>query len=159
MLKDYTKETLQAVFNDENMDTDGLNFQETLEKMENFSPKQWAVFKYFGEDLELVSDISEQDIDTDDIDINGETLLVLTDGEADDKFEDALDNYIYEVIYPEIPECYQNYFDEERWKATARIETSRGNELAYYDGDEHEYFIEGETPEEIYSEYIYIYRR
>ena len=157
MLKDYTKETLQAVFNDENTDTDGLNFQETLEKMESFSPKQWAVFKYFGEDLELVSDIYELDIDTDEIEINGETLLVLTDDEADARWDEELDSYLEDCVYSELPENFAPYFDEKKWKQDARFD-GRGHAISHYDGDEHEYFIDGETPEEFYSDFIYIYR-
>lgn len=154
MLKDYTKENLQAVFNDENTDTDGLNFQETLEKMESFSPKQWAVFKYFGEDLELVGDISELDIDTDEIEINGETLLVLTDDEADDRWNDELDAYLDEYVYSELPKNFAPYFNEEKWKQDARFD-GRGHAISHYDGCEVEYFIRTEDLEETW---IYIYR-
>ena len=75
--------------------------------------------------------------------------LVLTDSEADDRFEDALDSYIQDCIIPEIPKYLQNYFDEDKWKQDARYD-GRGNSLATYDGDENEEVIEGES--------FYIYR-
>ena len=75
---------------------------------------------------------------------------VYTDSEADDAWEEALDNYIDEVILPEIPEAYQNYFDEESWKQDARY-NGRGHILAGYDGDENEVEVNGTT--------YYIYRQ
>src|SRR5437867_3796006 len=62
----------------------------------------------------------------------GRSYKVLTDNEADAAFENALDDYIEQVIWPEIPEAYQLYFAEEAWKRDARINSSRGNELSWY---------------------------
>ncbi len=75
--------------------------------------------------------------------------LVLTDSEADDKWEESLDNYIDECIIPELPEFAKNYFDTEGWKKDARYD-GRGHSLASYDGNENEETVEGET--------FYIYR-
>ena len=79
---------------------------------------------------------------------NGE-YLVLTDSEADDEWDSALDNYIDEIIMPEIPDHLQNYFDEEKWKCDARCD-GRGHILATYDGCEYEEEVNGTT--------YYIYR-
>lgn len=66
---------------------------------------------------------------------NGE-YLVLTDEEADRIYEECLENYIDDVILPEIASPYQNYFDRERWLDDAHVNLSRGQELNIYDGSE-----------------------
>ena len=40
-------------------------------------------------------------------------LLILDENEADDRWEQELDSYIEECIYPELPENLQNYFDDD----------------------------------------------
>lgn len=78
-----------------------------------------------------------------------EEYLVLTDSEADDEWDSALDNYIDECILPEIPDHLQNYFDEEKWKQDAKYD-GRGQSLATYDGCEYDEEVNGTT--------YYIYR-
>lgn len=68
---------------------------------------------------------------------HGQEYLVLTDDEADCEMDESLDNYIEEVIMPEIPEAYQNYFDEDAWKQDASYD-GRGHIIATYDGCEYE---------------------
>ena len=81
--------------------------------------------------------------------------LVLTDEEADEKWEESLDSYIEECITPEIDKLdvgnlsYYIKFDEELWKRDAKMD-GRGHSLATYDGNEYEETIQGET--------FYIYR-
>ena len=82
--------------------------------------------------------------------IDGEEYEVLTDFEADDRWEEELDFYIDECILPQIPEKLQNYFDDEAWKRDARYD-GRGHCIARYDGYENEETIDGET--------FYIYRQ
>jgi hypothetical protein len=48
--------------------------------------------------------------------IDGEVYLVLTDSEADDVWEDRLDSYLEECIYPELTGSLKNYFDDYKWK-------------------------------------------
>lgn len=78
------------------------------------------------------------------------SYLVLLDNEADDRYEEYLDSYIEDCILPDLNDSYRLYFDEEAWKKDARVEGSRGNSLATYDGEEHEETINGTT--------YYIYR-
>lgn len=59
--------------------------------------------------------------------------LVVTDDEADDLWDKALDNYIDDCL--EIPDNLRYYFDEKKWKSDARID-GRGHSLSSYDGDE-----------------------
>lgn len=130
-------------------DDNELSALELSKKMLDWDSKQWAVFEYFNEDVTLVEDISYLDIDTNEFDINGETILCLTDSEADDRWEDELDKFIEECILSEIPEWVRNYFDEEKWKDDARFD-GRGNLMAHYDGYENEI--------EVDYEWFYIYR-
>lgn len=75
--------------------------------------------------------------------------LVLTDAEADEKWEEALDNYLEECIYDTIPDWVRGYFDDEAWKRDARMD-GRGHSLATYDGHEHY--------ERVYDTDFYIYK-
>ena len=76
-------------------------------------------------------------------------FIVLTDSEADDAWSDDIDNYIDECVLPELPEAYRMYFDCESFKRDCKHD-GRGHSLSSYDGEEHEYQIDGE--------WIYIYR-
>lgn len=79
-----------------------------------------------------------------------ESYTVVTDDEADDLWEQELDNYIEECIMHEIPEHLQCYFDEDAWKSDARID-GRGHAISRYDGCEYEEEVNGTT--------YYIYRQ
>jgi hypothetical protein len=63
--------------------------------------------------------------------------MVLTDDEANDRWEESLDSYIEECIIPELPEHLKYYFDDEAWKRDARYD-GRGHCLSSYDGCEHD---------------------
>ena len=86
-----------------------------------------------------------------------EDYRVLTDEEADEAWEESLDNYIEECITPEIDKIsegagnlsYYITFDEDAWKRDARMD-GRGHSLSSYDGHENEETVEGTT--------FYIYR-
>ena len=75
--------------------------------------------------------------------------IVLTDAEADEMWEEQLDNYLEECIYDSLPDWLRGYFDEEAWKRDARMD-GRGHSLATYDGHEHY--------ERVYDTDFYIYR-
>lgn len=75
--------------------------------------------------------------------------LVLTDDEAEDRWDESMDIYIDECILPELPKHLHYYFDSEKWKKDARFD-GRGHSLASYDGEEHEEEVNGTT--------YYIYR-
>lgn len=118
------------------------------EQIRDWDSKQWAVFAYFDFDAYMIDDISDLDIDTDDVKIGGQYLRVLTDDEADDAEDAELDYYLEEVIYSEIPEYLRRYFNDEEWKSDNS--GCRGENLAHYDGQEREYKVDDEL--------IYIYR-
>lgn len=83
--------------------------------------------------------------DFDDCDkrIYRDEYYVLTDDEADAKWDDYLEDYIDDIIIPELPESAQQYFDRDSWKSDCRAESDRGSALSSYDGNEHEQTING----------------
>jgi len=63
--------------------------------------------------------------------------MVGTDEEADEAWDQSLDSYLEDCIYPELPESVRNYFDDDKWKSDAKYD-GRGHSLSSYDGNEHE---------------------
>ena len=84
------------------------------------------------------------------VEADGSEYLVLTDDEADQRWDDYLENYLDECVLPELPDNAQHYFDREAWKSDARHD-GRGHCLSSYDGCEHEY-------QDKDGNYWYIYR-
>lgn len=94
------------------------------------------------------SDMIENLDDAKDLIDDGD-YLSLDDEEADSLWDTRLEEYIDDVILPELPEAYHLYFDREAWKNDARIDW-RGHSIAWYDGGENEQVYNGTT--------YYIYR-
>lgn len=106
--------------------------------------------KALSQYLECDADeISESSYDDCVFDAEGGEYLVLTDREADDRWDESLESYIDECIIDQLPEAYQSYFDREAWKSDARYD-GRGLSLSSYDGEEIEEVVDGE--------YYFIYR-
>lgn len=80
-----------------------------------------------------------------------EDYLILTDEEADEKWDESLEDYIDCCILPELPEQYRRYFDCESFKFDAKFD-GRGHSLASYDGEENEEYVEE------FRQTFYIYR-
>lgn len=153
MLKDFTKEDLVKEYKEQ--DVLNLRLKSIYNSMQNWDAKQWALFEHCGRDLDMVDDINLlDDIDTDEFDFNGETILVLTDDEADNRWDEELDSYLEDCVYPDLPDNLKYYFDDEKWKDDARMD-GRGNAIARYDGEENEYKIEFDDDSECW---IFIYR-
>jgi len=90
--------------------------------------------------LHLGVDVEELNVSAYDdnvIEYGSEEYLVVTDEEADELWEQDLDNYLEECIYPELPKHLRNYFDDEKWKRDARFD-GRAHSLSRYDGNEDE---------------------
>lgn len=79
----------------------------------------------------------EQGYDEDTFEWEGEEYKVYTDSEADNAFEECIDQYIDDCVMHEIPECYQDYFDRESFTADCEKD-GRGHFLSGYDGKENE---------------------
>ena len=102
------------------------------DKPEMFDEKIQALAKHLdlnNEDLRMIEENGDY------LSFDDREFLVLTDDEAEKKWDEHLDSYIEECL--EIPEHLRFYFDEEKWKDDARID-GRGHSLSSYDGHEHE---------------------
>ena len=93
-------------------------------------------FEFCNENCTEVEELEEDDFSVD--------YRVLTDDEADEAWEDSLNSYLEECVYPELPDNMARYFDDEAWKRDARID-GRGHSLSSYDGNEKEETVGGET--------------
>jgi hypothetical protein len=82
---------------------------------------------------------------------DGSEYMVLTDSEADEAWNESLDNYIEECVLPELPEAYRYYFDYDAYKRDAKFD-GRGDTLASYDSAEEE-MKDNET-----GKWLFIYR-
>ena len=78
------------------------------------------------------------------------TYAVMTDSEANDEWDESLDNYLDECVLSDLPEYARMYFDFEKWKDDAKMD-GRGHSLNHYDG--------GEEEANINDVDYYIYRR
>jgi len=121
-------------------------FQKELQKVNesytftNEEFYEWCLENYSCEEI--------QEID-EEVEYENKEYWVLTDDEADEKWEEDLENYIDDCILYQLPEHYRQYFDRESWKSDARHD-GRGNSLGRYDGNENEETVNGTT--------YYIYR-
>ena len=85
-------------------------------------------------------DLAQEDLDQLEIDdynatVQGVDYYFGTNDEMDEAWDNDLDNYIEECVLPEIPEHYQFYFDEEKFKNYCKLD-GRGHSLNGYDGSE-----------------------
>ncbi len=65
---------------------------------------------------------------------------VVMDEHVEDIFKNYMQEYIDNVVTPEIPEAYRNYFDEERFIDDVKDNDGMGG-MASYDGDDNEVYI------------------
>ena len=98
------------------------------------------------DDPELVEDI-EEGYSAYTLKYGKEEYIVATDDEADELWEESLDNYIESCL--EIPEHLRFYFDDSKFKRDCKTD-GRAHSLASYDEEEHE--------EEVNDTTYYIYR-
>ena len=124
-----------------------------MTKFEELTERMQAVAQYLSieDDENELENLHESSYDENVIEYYSEEYEVLTDEEADDRWEQELDNYIDECIMPEIKDdMLRTYFDEEAWKRDARFD-GRGHAISRYDGCENE--------EKINNTWYYIYRQ
>jgi hypothetical protein len=96
-----------------------------------------ALAKYLECEYEDITEINEENYK-----IGKQEYLVLTDDEAEDRWDEELENYIDNCILPDVPESVRFYFDSEKWKDDARMD-GRGHSIATYDGSEEYETING----------------
>jgi len=115
-----TEEGMRENWGDYLMENEGID-------VETLSFEEWL------EDNGTEVDVEEYDERTSD-------WLVYTDSEADDAWDESLENYIDECL--EIPQSIRNYFDEDAWKSDARMD-GRGHCLSGHDGIERSQTVNG----------------
>ena len=109
--------------------------------------KVQAIAQFLNVDVDTVI-VAAYDENYFEVDGEGE-YMVLTDDEANDAWDESLDQYIDDCIIPELPEFAARYFDVEAWKRDAQYD-GRGHSLSGYDGEENEIQVDGT--------WFYIYR-
>lgn len=143
----YANVTLNQ-FNEES----GSNY----ESIEDIDEDNKPFLNWLQENATLLEDeIQQSSYDENIFEYGSEEYLVVTDEEADELWNEDLENYIDDCILHELPENYRQYFDREAWKSDAKYD-GRGHSLNRYDGNEYE--------ETVYNEYgeknnYYIYRQ
>jgi hypothetical protein len=113
--------------------------------------KKKALIKFLG--LTTKDEIKEIENDSYNDNVfyySTEEYEVLTDSEADERWDEELELYIDECILPELPDFASQYFDREAWKRDAEFD-GRGHAISRYDGEENEQTVNGTT--------FYIYRQ
>ena len=142
-LNNYDEKVIAlAQYLDINLEPDFNAEDYTEEKIEQ--AKQDAI-KEVTDELDSIVEVYENYFN-----YYNESYTVVTDEEADDLWEQELDNYIEECVMPEIPEHLRDYFNEDAWKDDARVD-GRGHAISRYDGYEYEETVNGTT--------YYIYRQ
>lgn len=124
-----------------------------MTKFKELSEKMQAVAQHLNieHDEDEMENLTESTYNDNIIEYYNEEYEVLTDEEADERWDEELQYYIDECIMPEIKdETLRNYFDEEAWKRDARFD-GRGHAISRYDGAEYE--------EKINDTWYYIYRQ
>lgn len=91
-----------------------------------------------------VKDIETIEEDRYKITVCGIEYLCGDDYEMDEEYEAYLVNYIDECVLREIPECYRQYFDTDKFIADCSYD-GRANELNRWDGSELEYTLGDDT--------------
>ena len=138
----YANVTLNQ-FNEES----GSNY----ESVEDIDEDNKPFLNWLQENATLLEDeIQQSSYDENLFEYGSEEYLVVTDEEADELWEQELDSYLEDCIYPELTGNLVNYFDDEAWKRGARYD-GRGHSLGKYDGHENYEDVENET--------FYIYRQ
>lgn len=96
--------------------------------------------------LSEIKEMNEHIIDEEYYEID---YYVLTDSEADELWNEMIDDYIDDCVLCELPEAYRNYFDSEAFKNDCSFD-GRGHTISSYDGQE--------TEEKVNDTWYYIYR-
>jgi hypothetical protein len=82
--------------------------------------------------------------------VQGTDYVAGTDDEMDGLWDEDLDNYLKDCVYPDLPDNMRIYFDDEAWKRDAKMD-GRGHSLNRYDG--------GELDQKVNGTYYYAYRQ
>ena len=116
--RDYIEQYLESVNNgvlDSELDRDDI-----IELVKEFGAFKFSDWGHYG--LKVIESDSGE-------------FAIGSDDEADDAWDEVLDNYLEDFIYPEIPQSIKYYFNDEAWKTDAKYD-GRGHFLSAYNGEE-----------------------
>lgn len=145
-----TKEQIVSIVEALDMQSNFIEYLVDLDESIEDSFTDWyntALISEFDTEQEKVFALMEQDnftYDEAENKIDGQYYLVMDDDEANEAWEEYLDNYIDDCILPELPELAQRYFDRDTWISDARYD-GRGHALSAYDGNELDQTINNTT--------------
>lgn len=122
-----------------------MKTQFTEEQFDSYDEAVLALAQYLECDPDDISDESN-----DRYSVGNDEYLVCDDATADRYWDEELDMYLDDCVYPELPDNIVQYFDDKKWKRDARYD-GRGHSLNHYDG--------GEEVESINGTDYYIYRQ
>lgn len=81
------------------------------------------------------NDLQDIEIDGTDCKVQGIDYKAGDDYQMNELWDEDLDNYLEECVYPELPDNMRNYFDDDKWKDDAKMD-GRAHSLNRYDGNE-----------------------
>jgi len=144
----FTTEQIQSIFDEHCIEEDLFIYQGQLctedqdeeERMQNYVVQKCSFLLGDDDNRRILCLMDHASITWDEAinNINDESYKVLTDDEADEANREYCVNIIEDCYLPEIPEHAQYYIDTERWIDDIERDTCRGDNLASYDGTEHE---------------------
>jgi hypothetical protein len=82
-----------------------------------------------------VNEIDDIKIDGNRITVQGVDYIFGTDSEMDDEWDEELEGFLEDCIYPELEGNLKQYFNDEAWKRDAKMD-GRGHSLNRYNGGE-----------------------
>lgn len=121
-------------------------FDSTAIELPEVSADEQLVFSDY---TRLEDEITEATYDDSILEYGKKEYLVYTDEEADQAWDESIENFIDECVLPDLPDNYRRYFDNEAFKNDCRYD-GRGHTLASYDGNEYTETVNGTA--------YYIYR-
>lgn len=124
--------------------------------IEDGEDKKLALLEHLKNDYYYINDIDCLDIDTDEVAFDESYYLVLTDDEADSKFESYAQSLLDDMLC-QVPEYLRNYFNEEDYIDDLKRYEGRGNLLSREDGYEYLYNCTDFDKDYEFDEDIYIY--
>lgn len=108
--------------------------------MEQFDVKVLALAAHFGVEP---TEIAELSTNTFEVASKPGEYVVYTSDERDAAVSEAVDNYIDEVILPELPEAYRGYFNAEAFKRDVGFGGDEDGMISPYDGSVNEQQVDG----------------
>ncbi len=87
--------------------------------------------------LTLLVELSDEleSCDSDDFTLDTEVgeFRIMSESGMESAWDDSLESYLEDCVYPQLPEMARNYFDDKAWKRDARFD-GWGHALNHYDG-------------------------